>query len=275
MIRPATADDISALVEIENRLHHRPHLPPRVPLSDVESERGDAGVDGEGGGSAATPSCCQSRYVARASTPSPSTPIVSGTIGSELLAAAEPSRASMPLPMRLEVRADADKVQAFYRAQGFRKFKLQPHYEDDVAAVRMEKSLAPPPDPSLMRVPYYAQTLDFTCGPAAVLMAMRALDPVIPLDQTTEIRLWRRIDHRIHDLRPRRLQEGVGAGRAARGFAVELFLGDRSVMFVDSVRSPLKREVIRLVRKIFGNNWAPAAWGGIPTVVAGRHAAEV
>jgi hypothetical protein len=36
-----------------------------------------------------------------------------------------------------------------------------------------------------------------------------------------------------------------------RGFAVELFLGDRGVMFVDSVRSPLKREVIRLAQEDF------------------------
>ena len=108
-----------------------------------------------------------------------------GIGGALLLAAETVARQHAAAYMRLEVRDDAGEVQSFYRAHGFRKFSMQPHYyEDDVAAVRMEKSLAPPPDPSLMRVPYYAQTLDFTCGPAAIMMAMHALDPAAPLDQT-------------------------------------------------------------------------------------------
>ena len=112
---------------------------------------------------------------------------------------------------------------------------MQPHYyEDDVAAVRMEKSLAPPPDPSLMRVPYYAQTLDFTCGPAAIMMAMHALDRAMPLDQTSEIRLWRELTtvfmtSGLGGCSP----EGLALAAQRRGFHVELFLGDRGVMFID------------------------------------------
>ena len=83
-------------------------------------------------------------------------------------------------------------MQPFYRAQGFRKFKLQPHYyEDDVAAVRMEKSLAPPPDPSLMRVLLRADIgLHLRAG--GRLDGDAGARPRHPLDQTTEIRLWRR-----------------------------------------------------------------------------------
>ena len=83
-------------------------------------------------------------------------------------------------------------------------------------------------------------------------MAMRALDPVIPLDQTAEIRLWREsttvfMTSGLGGCSP----EGLALAAQRRGFAVELFLGDRGVMFVDSVRSPLKREVIRLVQEDF------------------------
>jgi ribosomal-protein-alanine acetyltransferase len=175
-------------------------------------------------------------------------------VGRALLAAAEAeARSHKAAYMRLEVRADADSVQAFYRAHGFRKFGLQPHYyEDGVAAVQMEKSLAPPPDLSLMRVPYYAQTLDFTCGPAAVLMAMHSLDSEIHLDQTAELRLWREsttvfMTSGLGGCSP----EGLALAAQRRGFSVELFLGDRGIMFVDSVRSPKKREVIRLVQQDF------------------------
>lgn len=175
-------------------------------------------------------------------------------VGRALLAAAEAAaRARAHAWMRLEVRADALAVQAFYRSHGYRTFGLHPHYyEDDVAAIRMEKSLAPPPDPSLMRVPYYAQTLDFTCGPAAILMAMRALEPSIVADQTAELRLWREsttvfMTSGLGGCSP----EGLALAAQRRGFSVELFLGDRVIMFVDSVRSPKKREVIRLVQEDF------------------------
>lgn len=175
-------------------------------------------------------------------------------VGRALLAAAEAAARDRGTAwMRLEARADALGVQAFYKAHGFRKFALQPHYyEDDVAAVRMEKSLAPRRDPSLMRVPYYAQTLDFTCGPAAVLMAMRALDPQTRVDQTAEIRLWREsttvfMTSGLGGCSP----EGLALAAHRRGFSVDLFLSDGGVLFVDSVRSPLKREVIRLVQEDF------------------------
>jgi ribosomal protein S18 acetylase RimI-like enzyme len=257
MIRPATADDISALVDIENcafttdRISRRSfrYLMSKANAATLASVAEGGEVQGY-----AIVLFNRGTSLARLYSIAVDPDRQRHGIGSELLATAEAiARRHAAAYMRLEVRADSDKVQAFYRAQGFRKFKLQPHYyEDDVAAVRMEKSLAPPPDPSLMRVPYYAQTLDFTCGPAAVLMAMRALNPAIPLDQTTEIRLWREsttvfMTSGLGGCSP----EGLALAAQRRGFSVELFLGDRGVMFVDSVRSPLKREVIRLVQEDF------------------------
>ena len=103
-----------------------------------------------------------------------------------------------------------------------------------------------------MRVPYYAQSMDFTCGPAAILMAMRALDPSVRVDQMAEIRLWREsttvfMTSGLGGCSP----EGLALAAQRRGFSVELFLGYRGTMFVDSVRSPAKREVIRLVQEDF------------------------
>ena len=156
--------------------------------------------------------------------------------------------------MRLEVRADADDVQAFYRAHGFRKFRLQPHYyEDDVAAVRMEKSLAPPPRSQPDARPLLRADTGFH------LRAGRRPDGDAGarsrrcrVDQTAEIRLWREsttvfMTSGLGGCSP----EGLALAAQRRGFSVELFLGDRGVMFVDSVRSPLKREVIRLVQEDF------------------------
>jgi hypothetical protein len=175
-------------------------------------------------------------------------------IGRALLAAAEKAAHERDAAyMRLEVRADAEATQAFYRAQGYRKFGLQPHYyEDDVAAVRMEKPLAPCPDPALVRVPYYAQSLDFTCGPAALLMAMRALAPAVSVDVREEVRLWREsttvfMTSGLGGCSP----EGLALAAERRGFAVSLLLSNRGVLFLESVRNPMKRNVIRIVQEDF------------------------
>ena len=45
--------------------------------------------------------------------------------------------------------------------------------------------------PEFSRIPFYAQTLEFTCGAAALMMAMKALDPSQHLDRQLELRLWR------------------------------------------------------------------------------------
>jgi ribosomal protein S18 acetylase RimI-like enzyme len=257
LIRPATADDTDALVGIETRAFVTDRLSRRafryllskanavtlVEAAETGPVRGYAIVLFNRGTSLARlySIAVDPRYQRLG-------------LGSALLKAAiAAARDYAAAYLRLEVRADAEATQAFYRAHGFRKFGLQPHYyEDDVAAVRMEKSLAPPPDPSLMRVPYYAQSMDFTCGPAAMLMAMWALDPSVRVDQMAEIRLWREsttvfMTSGLGGCSP----EGLALAAQRRGFSVELFLGYPGIMFADSVRSPRKREVIRLVQEDF------------------------
>lgn len=175
-------------------------------------------------------------------------------IGGRLLVAAETeARQRGAVAMRLEVRADALAVKAFYRSRGFRAFGRQSHYyEDDATAVRMEKALRARRDPSLARVPYHPQSLDFTCGPAALLMAMRSHDPSIPADTRSELRLWREsttifMTAGLGGCSP----EGLALAAHRRGFSIELILSDRGTMFIESVRSPIKREVIRLVEEEF------------------------
>lgn len=193
-------------------------------------------------------------------------PAMRGTgLGEQLLQAAEAgAREHDAACMRLEVRADDPHAQSFYRSHGYRQFAVHHHYYEDRAdALRMEKSLAPRPDPSLARVPYYAQSLDFTCGPAAALMAMRALSKQITVDQVAELRLWREsttvfMTSGVGGCSP----EGLALAVHRRGFHVELFLSDTGILFIDSVRSPKKRDVIRLVQEDFRRQLVEA---GIPT----------
>jgi hypothetical protein len=42
-----------------------------------------------------------------------------------------------------------------------------------------------------VKIPYYAQSSDFTCGPACVLMIFKYFDPHLKLNRTLEFEVWR------------------------------------------------------------------------------------
>lgn len=175
-------------------------------------------------------------------------------IGKALLDAAEARAMSLDcVYMRLELRPDNPSAIALYAHAGYRRFgTYDDYYEDHMWALRYEKALAQNLAPELVRVPYYEQTLDFTCGPAVLMMAMKALDASLELSRKTELRLWRESTTVF-------MTQGhggcgpIGMALAAyrRGFDVEVFVNHAEAMFVDSVRSEDKKEVIRLVHEDF------------------------
>jgi ribosomal protein S18 acetylase RimI-like enzyme len=155
--------------------------------------------------------------------------------------------------MRLEVRQDNTASLALFRRMGYREFgRYEDYYEDHMEALRFEKVLVPHLNPDVMPIRYYRQTLDFTCGPAAMMMAMGALDPSLDLNRRLELRLWRESTTVF-------MTSGHGGcgpyGMALaawqRGFEVEMFLNDEGALFLDSVRSDEKKEVMRLVQEDF------------------------
>ncbi len=42
-----------------------------------------------------------------------------------------------------------------------------------------------------LKIPYYAQSAEFTCGPACVLMVFKLFDPRLKLNRTLEFEVWR------------------------------------------------------------------------------------
>ncbi|MBI5040316.1 MAG: peptidase C39 family protein, partial [Gammaproteobacteria bacterium] len=155
--------------------------------------------------------------------------------------------------MRLEVRHDNTGAIALYRKLGYRQFGMfDDYYEDHADALRFEKLMVPHLQPELVRVPYYEQTLEFTCGPAAIMMAMKALDDSVELNRQAEIRIWRESTTVFMTSG----HGGCGAHGLAlsayhRGFDVDIYVKDETPMFVNSVRNEEKKEVIRLVQDEF------------------------
>ncbi len=173
-------------------------------------------------------------------------------LGYQLLEAAERDAfANDCVAMRLEVRPDNLLAIKLYEKSGYRKFEtVQDYYEDHAEALRFEKHLVPHLRPESVRIPFYEQTTDFTCGPASLMMGMKALDPTLSLNRKLELRIWRE-STTIFMLSGHGGCGPFGLALAAfhRGFEVEVFINDSGTLFIDSVRDPAKKEVMRIVQQ--------------------------
>lgn len=155
--------------------------------------------------------------------------------------------------LRLETRYDNLAMQHLVKTNGYKKFGIiANYYEDNAEALRFEKSLVPQLDLDLVRVPYYQQSLEFTCGPAALMMAMHALNPTLELNRKLELRIWREsttifMTSGHGGCGP----YGLALSAHRRGYAVEVYVNDLGPLFIDSVRNLQKKDVIRLVQEDF------------------------
>ncbi len=158
--------------------------------------------------------------------------------------------------IRLETRADNTAAQALFGRYEFTRLSRKiSYYADGMDALHMQRSLwseHEAPDLVALHAPYYAQTLDFTCGPCALLMAMAALDPSVAIDRTAEIRLWREATTIFMAAGHGGCGPfGLALAAVKRGFGVRVYAPTGIKLFVDSVRNPLKKAVIALVEADF------------------------
>ncbi|MBN1426625.1 GNAT family N-acetyltransferase/peptidase C39 family protein [Candidatus Fermentibacteria bacterium] len=171
-----------------------------------------------------------------------------------LLEAAEESARDQECAfLRLEVRKDNQRAIAIYREAGYRDIgEIADYYEDHSPALRMEKRLSPASRPKDALIPYYCQSSYFTCGPAALMMAMKTLDPGMELNRMLEFRIWREattifMTSGLGGSSP----HGLALAAWYRGFDVDLYLNDAGPLFLDGVRDPKKKEVMELVHQEF------------------------
>jgi predicted double-glycine peptidase len=101
-----------------------------------------------------------------------------------------------------------------------------------------------------LKVPYYAQTLEFTCGPACLMMALKYYHPETTLNRALELALWREatlvfMTRGLGGCGP----FGMASAAARRGLRALVVQSKPVVPFLYSVRTRAKREVIRLVHE--------------------------
>jgi len=256
MIREATLGDIPALVELENRCFESDRLSERSFRHLLKKGNATLLVDDTHARLRAYILVLFHRNTSMARMYSFAVDPEWRGLGLAKALVREAEKAALArgvVSMRLEVRADNIAAQKLYASMGYREFAIAPdYYEDHMEAVRMEKALAPHLAPHRTPVPFYAQTLEFTCGSACLMMAMKALEPALKLDRMLELRLWREATTIF-------MTSGHGGcgpfGLALsayhRGFAVEMYARYDIDMFTDSVRNEEKRQVIRIVHEDF------------------------
>ncbi|MFV8782806.1 peptidase C39 family protein [Microbulbifer sp. SA54] len=172
-------------------------------------------------------------------------------IGKALLSAAEDaSSRTGRLYMRLEVAEHNSAAIALYQQLGYRTFgSYANYYEDAGTALRMQKRIRYRPENlHTVAVPWYGQRTEFTCGPAAAMMAMAGLDKSYEPNASEELALWREATTIFmtsghggcHPI-------GLALAMQRRGFNCEVYLNQTGPLFIDGVRSPAKKEVIEQV----------------------------
>ena len=154
-------------------------------------------------------------------------------LGGRLLAAGEEAALRRGCAsVALEVRLDNDPALAMYRKRGYRPGRtVANYYEDGASALQMSRLLETRlPAAVHLGVPYHAQGLPFTSGPACLMMAMKHFSPETPLSRFLELALWKEAFSAF-------LTTGVG-GCGPLGLAVAAKRRDYPSRVVTSRRGP-------------------------------------
>jgi ribosomal protein S18 acetylase RimI-like enzyme len=154
------------------------------------------------------------------------------------------------LYLRLEVSVDNMPAIKLYESLGYQKFGIyRDYYQDHKDALRYQKRIRHYSDTLQHRsVHWLKQTTQFTCGPAALMMAMHGLNRAYQPSQEEEINIWREATT-IFMTSGHGGCHPIGLALAAkrRNFEVEVWINQTGVLFIDGVRNEDKKQIVELV----------------------------
>ena len=180
----------------------------------------------------------------------------------------------------LEVREDNEGGIRFYERHGYVVLRSMPdYYNDGTPGLKMSKAISiKVPQAVKLQVPYYAQTLDFTCGPACLMMAMKYFNDKTELSRSAELTLWKEATL-IFMASGYAGTDGYGLALSAlsRGLTCQIVMSMETTPMLRSVRIPAKREVMKIVHNDMKRRARRAGLGnavfqyGIDEIVSALH----
>jgi len=166
----------------------------------------------------------------------------------------EAAAASGRFFMRLEVGCENTPAIRLYESLGYQSFGInRDYYEDHTDALRMQKRIRHfRAEEQHADIPWIRQNTPFTCGPAALMMAMRGCSRDYTPSEHEELQIWREATTIFmtsghggcHPL-------GLALAAQRRGFRAEVWINQRQPLFVDSVRDANKKRIIEMVHRNF------------------------
>lgn len=254
-VRLANADDIDALVALEHACFSGDKLSRRSFKRFCRQEHGALWVQYEGANLLAYLLVLfhQGTSMARVYSLAVHPQCRGLGIARQLMVFAEAATLEAGFPfIRLEVRADNKAAQALYQQLNYHIIqKVRAYYEDGADGLRMEKALRVL-DRAPHHFPYYAQTTEFTCGPASLLMALRALRPKQSWHGDEELAIWREattifMTSGHGGCGP----HGLALAAQHRGLLSEIYLNQQGTLFTEGVRQNAKKAVLERVHEQF------------------------
>ncbi|GLQ29664.1 GNAT family N-acetyltransferase [Litoribrevibacter albus] len=258
-LRPAKLDDLTQLVELEEVCFPSDRLSKRSFRRYIQADHSNLWVaeDDNSVGLLAYGLilCHRGTRLARLYSLAVSPNARGQGLGLELLAKLEAvARERGRLYMRLEVAENNLPAIRLYQQNGYRIFgEYDDYYQDHSDALRMQKQIRTLTSDGLIRpTPWYSQTTDFTCGPAALMMAMASLTANIECSQSLELDLWREattifMTSGLGGCHP----FGLALAARRRGFESCVWVNSDEPLFVDGVRSEQKKQILIHVHQQF------------------------
>lgn len=154
--------------------------------------------------------------------------------------------------IRLEVEQKNAVALHVYTKNGYTTTaEILDYYAEGVHATRMEKRLVRAVSRP-KHCPYVQQSTDFTCGPAALLMAMKSINKTLKTSVIEELDLWRESTTIfMASGHGGTSPHGLALAAHRRGFNPVLWIHGEAIPFIQSMRTPHKKEIYETVHKEF------------------------
>ena len=109
-------------------------------------------------------------------------------------------------------------------------------------------------------IPLYKQSFEFSCGPAALMMVMKSLDPDLIIDRSLELDIWR--DSALMESRGTS-SFGLGLAALRRGYEVVVQTDCRKIGFIDILRDRFPDIDVEFMEMLFDHTRDEATKEGV------------